>query len=94
MCGQCQHLASNNINPSLPHLFIVDFVAQAHVWQKQGDCLLIFMHMNTHVLRGGIAKYLLNMGLQELPTATRGIQSRTHMSKARNQSTAYGSQWG
>jgi hypothetical protein len=62
---QVRYIQNNDINLSPLHLFIVDFVAQIHIWQRQGDHLLIFMDMNEHVLRGGLVKYLLNMGLQE-----------------------------
>jgi hypothetical protein len=62
---QVRYIQNNNIDLSPSRLFIVNFVAQLQVWQQEGDRLLIFMDMNEHVLRGGLAKYLLNMGLQE-----------------------------
>jgi hypothetical protein len=47
------------------HLFIVDFVAQLQVWQRQGDRLLLFMDMNEHILTGRVARRLPTMGLHE-----------------------------
>jgi hypothetical protein len=46
-------------------LFVVDFIAQSQTWQKQGNCLLIFIDMNEHILKGRLAKYMLKMGLVE-----------------------------
>ncbi len=62
---QVRYIQTNGLNLSPSRLFIADFVAQLQVWQQEGNHLLIFMDMNEHVLRGGLAKYLLNIGLQE-----------------------------
>jgi hypothetical protein len=47
-------------------LFVVDFIAQHQTWQQQGNRLLVFIDMNKHILRGHLAKYMLNMGLMEV----------------------------
>ncbi len=70
---QVHFIQTIGVDLSPSHLFIADFVVQLQVWQQEGDCLLIFMDMNKHVLQGGgLAKYLLNMGLQEATQANWG----------------------
>jgi hypothetical protein len=69
---QVRYIQTHEVNPSPSHLFIADFVAQLQVWQQEGDHLLIFMDMNEQVLQGWLAKYLLNMGLQEATQANWG----------------------
>jgi hypothetical protein len=44
---------------------MIDFLAAVTRWIKDGERLLIFIHMNEHILTGELASMLLSMGLQE-----------------------------
>ena len=58
-------IQNNNLSHAPSQLFVIDFVAQLQVWQRQGGRLLIFIDMNEHVLRRQLAKRMLKMGLIE-----------------------------
>jgi hypothetical protein len=46
-------------------LFIIDFITPLQVWQCQGDRLLLFMDLNTHLLTDLLACRYLAMSLCE-----------------------------
>jgi hypothetical protein len=62
---QLQYIQNHGLDATPLCLFTVDFIAQLQIWQCQGDRLLIFMDMNTHILTGCVARRLLTMGLRE-----------------------------
>ena len=55
---QVRYIQNNDLSHTPSWLFVIDFVAQLQVWQRQGDRLLIFIDMNEHILQGQLSKYM------------------------------------
>ncbi len=72
---QIRYIQNHDLSHSPSQLFTIDFVAQLQTWHRQGDCLLIFIDMNEHILRGHLSKYLRKMGLVEATHTRWGTSS-------------------
>jgi len=68
-----------------PHqMFMVDFLASIINWMKAGERILIMADMNEHILRGQLARQLLNLGLFEATHTSWGEREpNTHVSGSR-----------
>ena len=62
---QLRYTQNLQLNTMPSRLFIIDFIPPLQVWQRQGDRLLLFMDMNTHILTDLLACKYLAMSLRE-----------------------------
>lgn len=75
------------------HMFMVDFLAAIINWHNAGECLIILIDMNKHILRGQLAKQLLAMGLVEATNNSwEGMEPNTHVSRSKLIDAVYHSQ--
>ena len=73
-----RYIQQNNLNTTPHRLFMIDFLASVINWRKAGERLIIMADMNEHVLKGQLARRLLESRITRGNKHTLGKQGTKH----------------